>query len=290
MEIALFDIADPPIFLRSVDQQSVEFRELCDSMRDFGQHNSILVRPHNDRPYQLVDGAYRLAAARKLGWTTIEATIREVADSELLAIQIQANAVGGRETTRMEYAKHLLRIQKACPETTMVELAKYSGKNTYWVRQQLDLLNLRLEYQTMADRGIIPVMNAYALAKLPPHIQGRYIEQAQVMPPPEFKQLIAAEIQRLTMNAKDRAEERRIAALTSEPHPFLRPLKDLTGELRSQTAAKGLIAAVKPKTPIDAFTLGVAWALNVDPLTAEDRKARLADKKISRVIERNLED
>jgi len=252
-----------------------------------GLHNSILVRPHGDR-FQLVDGAYRLAAHEHLGLKEIEVISREMTDSEVLACQIQANSMR-KETIPIEYAKHLLRLQATCPDITMAQLAQYAGKNSYWVRQQLDMLNLRLEYQIMVDRGQLPLMNAYRLGKLPPHIQGRYIQQALSMGRVEFETLVAEEINRLRVNKKDRAEAHREAARHAEPHPYLRPLKTLKDELRAPTAAKGLVADVKPATHVDAFLLGVKWALNVDPHSITDRKEKLADANISRVISKNSE-
>jgi hypothetical protein len=41
---------------------------------------------------------------------------------------------------------------------------------------------------------------------------------------------------------------------------------------------------------VDAFKLGVQWALNVDPLTIEDRKAKIADKQISKIFDHKRKD
>lgn len=279
------DMIDPPIvFMRRVDTESVDFLQMCDTIRDFGQHNSILVRPVGDR-YQLVDGAYRLAAHRYLKQATIEATVRDMDDCQVLMTQIQANVVRV-QTSRIDYANHLLRIQQALPSTTLAQLAKLAGRQPYWVRQQLDLLDLRLEYQTMADRGYLPVLNAYSLSRLPPHIQGRYIEQALNMEPIAFRSLVAPEIQRLQMNAKDRSEATRIAAATSSPQPYLRQVKELVSELSTRHAAKGLIAEAKPENMTEAFRLGVQWVLNIDPLSLETRRFQMGEKKISRIIDR----
>lgn len=286
MQIKL-DLIDPPIvYMRTVDKNSVDFYQLCDSIENFGLHNSILVRPVGDR-YQLVDGAYRLAAHQHLRIEAIEAIVRDMTDTEVLMVQLQSNVIRP-ETSRIEYANHLMRIQHAVPSITLAQLAKIAGRQPYWVRQQLDLLDLRLEYQTMADRGHLPVLNAYSLSRLPPHIQGRYIEQALNMEPGAFRALVAPEIQRLQMNAKDRAEATRIAAATSEPQPYLRQLKDLTSEVRTCNAAKGLIAEAKPANMTEAFRLGVQWALNVDPLSLETRKAQMGANKITRTIKKEL--
>jgi ParB/RepB/Spo0J family partition protein len=276
MQIPLDLIDPPPVYMRDVDTQSGEFLELVDSIRDQGLHNSILVRPRGDR-YQLVDGAYRLAAHKHLKVSGIEATVREMDDNEVLVAQLQANAIR-RETSRAEYARQLLRIQHAFPSLSLSQLAKLAGKDRHWVRQQLSLLDLRLDYQYMVDRGTMPVLNAYALAKLPPHIQGRYIECALRLPPCEFKLLVANEIQRLMLDAKDRSEEKRLSGIQA---PFLRPLAKLTAELRNKSAARAVIANQRPTTHVDAFLLGIQWALNIDPDTLVDRQQKLEGGKKS---------
>lgn len=286
MQLSIDKIDPPLVYLRKVDTESVDFLQLCDTIRSHGLHNSILVRPINDR-YQLVDGAYRLEAHKCLGLETIESNVRDMTDAEVLVVQIQANSVRP-ETSRIEFAKHLMRVQQALPDTTLSQLAKMVGRQSYWVRQQLDLLDLRLEYQTMADRGRISILNAYSLSRLPQHIQGRFIEQALNMAPEAFRALIAPEIQRLQMNAKDRSEATRIAAATSEPQPYLRQLKELTSELRTCQAAKGLIAEARPASMTEAFRLGVQWAMNMDPHSLENRKAQMGAQKITRTIDKQL--
>jgi ParB/RepB/Spo0J family partition protein len=281
------NLIDPPIvFMRKVDTECIEFLELCVSIQTYGLHNSILVRPQGER-FQLVDGAYRLAAHQHLRIEVIEAISREMGDDEVLMSQIQANAVR-KETSRIDYAKHLLRIQYALPQTTLTQLARMAGRQPYWVRQQLDLLDLRPEYQTMADRGHLPVLNAYSLAKLPPHIQGQFIEPALNMEPDAFRAMIAPEILQLQMNAKARSEASRIASVTSEPKPYLRQLKELTSELRTCHAAKGLIAEAKPANMTEAFRLGVQWTLNMDPLSVETRKAQMGESQIKRILKPDL--
>ncbi len=276
MHIPLDLIDPPPVYMRYVYPDSVDFFALRDSIRDYGQHNSILVRPRPENRFQLVDGAWRLEAHRQLQRETIEAIVRDMTDDEVLLCQLQANAVR-RETSRVEYAKHLLRIQKSCPNITVAQLAKYSGKSAVWVRQQLDLLDLRLEYQVMADRGQIGARNAYTLAKLPPHIQGKFIEMAMTLEPDEFAAQVAPEVQRLTMGAKERSEAMREAKSYASPRPYLRSLKEMRRELETWNACNGLLAAVKPTNVKDAFKLGVQWAMNMDPLTLEDRREKLGN-------------
>lgn len=289
MQIPLEQIDPPKFLLREVDTNSADFLQLLDAIRDHGLLNSVIVRPSEGDRFELVDGNHRLTACRMLNTGTIEAIVRTMSDVQVWVTQIQANSVRF-ETSRMEYARHLLRLQQAQPEMTLSQLAKLVGQRNYWVRQQLNLLDLRPEYQTMADRGHLPVMNAYVLAKLPPHIQGRFLELALKLDPKEFRLLVGAEITRLQMNAKDRSEEKRLASIKSDPAPMLRPLSELVKELRSQTAARGLVAHAKPQNLVDAFRLGVQWTLNVDPLTLEERKAKIAEKQISKIFDHNRKD
>lgn len=284
MDLPIAQIDMPRILLRDVRTDSVEYAELRNSIsKPHGVLNSVLVRPMGDR-FELVDGAYRLTVCKELGHETIPAISRELTDEEVLAIQIETNAVF-MDTTTMEYARHLLRIQQAYPNITMPQLGKLVSKRAHWLKQQLELLKLDPKIQPMVDRGEISVMNAYKLAKLPPHIQRRHLKEAMIMPHDEFKTLVAEIIQQLQMNQKERAEEKRMAEQSAELHPFLRDVKTIKKELATNRQAALLIASQRPKTHLDAFRLALEWAMNIDPLTAAVRRGRAAEDSFSNLEE-----
>lgn len=282
MEIALIDM--PTILLREVRTDSVEFAEMVRSIRTHGVLNSVLVRPRENGRFQLVDGAWRLTASKAAGKTEIDAIVRDLTDEEVLAIQIETNAVFA-DTTTMEYAKHLLRLQQAYPGLTIPKLAKLVSKSAFWVKQQMRLLELDEKIQPMVDRGEISLMNAYQLAKLPRHMQMRHLEAGLLQSPEEFKEFIASTIRNLMVESKERAEEKRLASINEEPHPYLRGLNDLKAELKTNRAAALLIADQRPQTHLEAFRLALQWVMHTDHRTLEERRGRVVERTFDELRE-----
>ena len=112
----------------------------------------------------MADGLYRVTAAREAGLATMPCLVKDLTDDDLLAIQIQANALRP-ETTPMEYARQIKRIMEARPEATLAEIStRILHKSPGWVSETLGLLDLKKEYQTAVDRGEMPLGSAYELA------------------------------------------------------------------------------------------------------------------------------
>ncbi|MBN2873754.1 MAG: ParB N-terminal domain-containing protein [Spirochaetales bacterium] len=82
-----------------------EIDDLADSMKRFGQFHPIVITSKN----VLIAGRRRLAAAKALGWATIEATVAEPADAmRLLEMEIEENVQRSplkREELEDAYAK-----------------------------------------------------------------------------------------------------------------------------------------------------------------------------------------
>ena len=97
--IPLDQIVEPWVVLRIVDRESVAYLELRDSVAHQGILNSICVRPSARKPglYEVVDGLYRYTAARELRLPALPCIVKHgLTDADVLAIQIQANAVRRR--------------------------------------------------------------------------------------------------------------------------------------------------------------------------------------------------
>ena len=140
--VPLDQLVDPPVVLRLVNRASVSYLELRDSLADRGFLNSICVRPSPRFPgkYDVADGLYRVTAAREIGLPGAPAVIKNLTDDDLLAIQIQANAVRP-ETTPMEYARQIKRIMEARPRATLAEIShRILHKSPGWVSETLGLL------------------------------------------------------------------------------------------------------------------------------------------------------
>ncbi len=76
--------------LRAVDPAAAE--HLAESLDRQGLQSPVLIRRVDDGGYILVAGAHRIAAARLLGWTRIEAfMIDDIPDDELILLEIDEN-------------------------------------------------------------------------------------------------------------------------------------------------------------------------------------------------------
>ena len=115
--------------LRLVNRGCLAYMELRDSIANRGVLNSILVRPSVRFPgkYDVADGLYRVNGARDAGLPMVPALVKDLTDDDLLAIQIQANAIRP-ETTPMEFARQIKRIMEAQPEVTMAEISRTGGR------------------------------------------------------------------------------------------------------------------------------------------------------------------
>jgi len=122
----------------SVDWKYVE--ELAEDMQVNGQLKPIIVRPHPEKPdcYQVIDGEYRVRAAKKLGWSMIRAEIRALNNEEALILAMRVNQLHGKRLDPMEEA---MRIQVLVDELgyTHERVAKVFGKSRSWVTEKYQL-------------------------------------------------------------------------------------------------------------------------------------------------------
>ena len=76
--------------LRSINEEAAE--HIAESMKRQGQLYPIDIRTLDEGGYQLVAGAHRIAAAKKLGWTHIEAFVGDdLPDDEIALHEIDEN-------------------------------------------------------------------------------------------------------------------------------------------------------------------------------------------------------
>jgi ParB family chromosome partitioning protein len=101
------DMITVPRRLRAVHDAAVA--NMVVAIQESGFTSTILVRPitgDEGARYELVAGAHRLAAMRRLGRPTIPATVRILTDDEALQIEIDENLVR-RDLTPLERAETL---------------------------------------------------------------------------------------------------------------------------------------------------------------------------------------
>jgi ParB/RepB/Spo0J family partition protein len=287
--IPVSNLIDPPLVLRQVNQRSVEYTELRDSLAKDGLLNSICVRPsgRQEGKFEVVDGRWRTAAAREVNIIEIPCIVkRGLTDKDVLAMQITANAA--RPTTRpSEYAKQIRRLLKSKEGMTQAELCQLLHKHPRWVCKMLGMARLA-RYKTFRpaiDRGELSLEAAYFLTRLPVTQWGEYFTEATVLPLREFKALVMALLRQRRMELN--AGSLRMELLpTFEPTPFLRPLTDFLDEIEIRQTGPLMVTATDCKTALDGWYCALTWAIHLDSKSIERQRARVLQRLKKRVVQR----
>lgn len=269
--ISLKKIRQTQHLLRPVRKNEVDYLELRDSMATSGQLNSILVRPVGDE-FEVVDGMYRWSVANELGWKTLDCSIDDVEDKHLVLKQLQCNGIRP-ETRPVEFAKALKSILVANEGMDMVGLSAYIKKSPAWIKNILGLLEIRVKYQTAVNQGIMPLLNAYKLAKVPGKMQDELYESACIMPTREFATIANGAIMQFRAAMKTGRLEG-IRSKFVDLKPYLKSLKELRQELENPENISILLAKWPCKVPIDCVMLGIQFAMSSDPYTLDIRREK----------------
>lgn len=280
-EIKLLDIHENPVALRAVNRSLESFQGLVDSIKEKGVLNPILVRElkndeTGDTYYGLIDGLQRFSASQDAGRETIPAKVVSMTDAEVLEAQVITN-VHRVETKPVEYSKQLIRILSGNPTMTISDLAKKLAKSLTWVSERLGLVKLNDEIAKLVDANTINLSNAYALAKLPEDEQTNFVDRAITMTPQEFVPQVNNRVKEIR-EAKRQGRDATKAEFTPMPH--LQKLAAIKDEYESGAIAESLIVQTGITDPVEAFKLGVAWTLHMDPVSQEvaktENEARVA--------------
>lgn len=233
--------------------------------------NSILVRPLLER-YEVVDGMYRWTAGHEAGLKFFQCVVREMTDKEVLVWQIKLNATR-KDTDPIEYARHLQRLMNLeSKPPSLKEMSELVGKSRSWVCEMLSLNNLIPEYQRLVTRGDITVGNAQLLAKLKTYLQPEHIEAAKRQSVVEFRQTVAAAVNRFRESLKTGKVE---SFWSEEIKPYVRRIPDICKELQDWQNGATMIVKHGAISPLDGWKLAVQWLMNMDPETLAFRKAKM---------------
>lgn len=280
IHIPLSKIRENPVALRSVNRTTEAYQGLVDSIKRDGVLTAILVREVEDPDtketvYGLIDGLHRFSASQDAGKDTIPAQVTSMEDADVLEAQVLAN-VHKVETRPVEYSKQLVRILAQSPLMPLSELATRLSKSPGWLNERLGLVKLEPAIASLVDEGKVNLSNAYALAKLPVEEQPNFLERAMTMTPQEFVPTANGRIKEL----KDAKRQGRAAAAGEfVPIPHLRKVSELKDEMDSKLVASVLTKELNISNPIDAFNLGVKWALHMDPTSVQVAKDKDAQRQ-----------
>jgi ParB family chromosome partitioning protein len=141
-------------------------KELAESIRSQGVLSPLLVRPLNERSFEIVSGARRYRAAQMAEAATVPVRIKNLTDAEALEAQLIEN-LQRRDVHPMEEAngfRALLNLEE--PKYSIEQIAAKTGKSPVYVAGRLKLTELVPVVVEAFYREEIGVGHALLLAKL----------------------------------------------------------------------------------------------------------------------------
>lgn len=148
--------------------------DLAKSMEEVGLIQAITVRPATDgKGYEIISGERRFRAARLLQWKTIQASIRDVTDEQMLEIQIIEN-LQREDVSPMEEAKAFKTLLN---RESLDWLCSRIHKSKKYVTDRLKLNDLVEDAHPYVHAGELPLTHAIMISKLPEQEQTKCIER-----------------------------------------------------------------------------------------------------------------
>ncbi|MCQ1534677.1 ParB/RepB/Spo0J family partition protein [Methanosarcina sp. KYL-1] len=173
MKIRISNIDDSAYTIRE-KLEPEQFDELKKSLEVDGQWDPIIVRPKGDG-YELISGHRRVQASKELGWTEIEATVKDVDDIEALFLALKTNIIR-QDMSEREQGKVLHRITQEFG-ISGPELARKIGKRDEWVRRRIKIaLDLHDEVAKALEDDIIIMRVAEIIASLDIQYQAGFLK------------------------------------------------------------------------------------------------------------------
>lgn len=141
--------------------------ELKTSLNEDGQWDSVLVRHTQDGKYELIAGHNRVQAAKELGWTEVDATVKDVNDVDAMFLSLKTNLIR-QDMTEREQGKVLHEITETY-NISGRELSKKIGKSKDWVNRRIKLaLDLDPVVAKALEEGTITMRIAEMIAGVTP--------------------------------------------------------------------------------------------------------------------------
>ena len=145
--IKLSDIKLSELNSRKLNKHDETIQSLSESMEQNGQLVPVIVRQLTDGKYELLAGTRRIAAAKLLGWSAVNAEIIEADDQQALVI-ITTENLQREDLTPFEEAEALRLLLDKNPDVRAA--ASNLGRSPQWVARRAKLLDLIPEWRKAA--------------------------------------------------------------------------------------------------------------------------------------------
>jgi len=176
-EIEIEKIREPENAAR-LDPKDDSIYELAESIMAVGLINPITVKQVGEDEYEVVAGHRRLLACQLAGLKKIPCIVKR-ADEELLDSIMLTENTARKDLSPIEEACKLKELQEK-RNLGIGALARIVGRSKSWVRQRLDLLNIKPELQKAVHEGKISIDAAFTLDKVDDdETRMRWLKQAE---------------------------------------------------------------------------------------------------------------
>ncbi len=224
LKILPVDLMQRGVYQPRVDMHPETLQELADSIKAQGVVQPIVVRPIDDKRYEIIAGERRWRASQMAGLQEIPCVIRDVPDQAAMAMALIEN-IQRENLNSMEEARALQRLIKEF-ELTHQQAADAVGRSRAAVSNLLRLLELEDEVCTLVEHGDLEMGHARALLALQGDVQR---EAARLV---VAKGLSVRETERLVKRQLE-ASKPVVKAATEDPN-----VRKLEEELSGKLAAK----------------------------------------------------
>ncbi len=279
-DIPIEKLIPPRSMLRPVREDSLEYLEMLDSIKDWGVMNSIAVRPHPTRDdiFEIIDGMWRFSCCKALGFEFVPCIVmKNVSDNDILSIQIAANAVsyGTKPIEFAQQMKRMIRLYDGVGASLPLnQLGRLVGKSGKWVSNRLKLLDLHDDLQLELTTGSMGLGQGAALARIHKH---KY--QLQVWQEHKDKQLRAFELEVGNFIQKvhhDLDVTREGERQTETLRPRFQSMDSMLIELDRLDEISQIIVTRGLTNAYEGAILAIEWALN---LHEEGRYKQVQEKR-----------
>lgn len=155
-------LIDPPRFpLRSYTE---EIEDMVSSIRERGLINPIIVRPVGGR-FEVVAGAIRFEAVRRLRWSKVPCIVRELRDRDALEVALAEN-IQRKSMNALEEAEAFRRYIDTYGRGSETQLANKIGKSQEYISHRLSLLLLSEDVKEEIMRRRINASMAQEIASV----------------------------------------------------------------------------------------------------------------------------
>ncbi len=224
LKVLPVDLMQRGVYQPRVDMHPDTLQELADSIKAQGVVQPIVVRPIDDKRYEIIAGERRWRAAQMAGLQEIPCVIKDVPDQAAIAMALIEN-IQREDLNAMEEAGALQRLIKEF-ELTHQQAADAVGRSRAAVSNLLRLLELEVDVCTLVERGDLEMGHGRALLALQGDVQRDMARHVVA------KGLSVRETERLV---KRQLEAGKAVAKVLVEDPNVRKLEE---ELSSKLAAK----------------------------------------------------